>query len=158
MTKHLADATALVVREARLLDLRRYEEWRALYTEDARYWVPVDPDAADPENGLNIVYDDHERTLDRLFRLSSGNAHVEEPPSRTRRLVGGTEVSECEHGADLEATSTFILVTARLGRQRTLAGDYAHCLRADGERLLIARKRVGLMDALAAHDPLAFLL
>ena len=29
----------LLCREARLLDERRFREWLALFTEDARYWM-----------------------------------------------------------------------------------------------------------------------
>ena len=157
-TGSTAEAIALVHREARLLDLGRYEDWLELYTDDATYWVPVDPSAAAPEDDLNLIYDDHARTLDRLFRLSSGYAHAEVPPSTVRRVVSGCAVSLCEHGAHIDVTSTFILAHSRLGRQRILAGDYIHCLKADGGRLLIKRKRVGLIDANTAHDPLAFLL
>jgi len=31
----------LVAHEARLLDERRHDEWLALFTEDGRYWVPL---------------------------------------------------------------------------------------------------------------------
>ena len=36
-----------VVREARLLDEKRYEEWHALFTDDAIYWVPLAPGQPD---------------------------------------------------------------------------------------------------------------
>ena len=31
-----------VVREARLLDQQRLEDWLDLFTEDGRYWMPVE--------------------------------------------------------------------------------------------------------------------
>lgn len=31
----------LLYREAELLDERRYEDWLDLFTEDARYWMPM---------------------------------------------------------------------------------------------------------------------
>lgn len=158
VAERTAQATALIVREARVLDARRYDEWLELYAANATYWVPVDPEATGPADGLNIIYDDRDRTLDRLYRLSSGFAHAEEPPSAVRRVLGCFEVVPCEHGADLDVLSTFVLAHTRLGRQRLFAGDYTHCLAAADGRLLIKRKRVGLMDAFTAHDPLVFLL
>jgi 3-phenylpropionate/cinnamic acid dioxygenase small subunit len=35
------DLIDFVVLEARLLDAKRYEEWNALFTDDAIYWVPL---------------------------------------------------------------------------------------------------------------------
>ncbi|UJB39658.1 aromatic-ring-hydroxylating dioxygenase subunit beta [Streptomyces sp. A1-5] len=149
---------ALVRHEARLLDTGRYDDWLRLYADDATYWVPVDPAATDPEDSLSIICDDRKRILDRLFRLSSGYAHAEVPPSTVRRVVSGCEVSPCPHGADTDVVSTFVLVHARLGRQGVIAGDYLHCLSTGGQRPLIRRKRVGLLDPHAVNGPLAFLL
>ena len=44
------DLIDFVVREARLLDEKRYAEWIALFTDDAIYWVPLVPDQQD---GIN---------------------------------------------------------------------------------------------------------
>ena len=37
-----------LIHEARLLDARRFREWRDLFTEDGCYWVPSAPGQADP--------------------------------------------------------------------------------------------------------------
>ncbi|HEX2173140.1 MAG TPA: aromatic-ring-hydroxylating dioxygenase subunit beta, partial [Dehalococcoidia bacterium] len=73
--------------EAELLDARRYREWLALFAEDARYWVPLRENQTDPENELNIIYDDHGRLDDRLYRLEGGYALAQDPPSRTARTI-----------------------------------------------------------------------
>ena len=38
------DLIDFVVREARLLDERRYDEWLDLWTDDGIYWVPLTPE------------------------------------------------------------------------------------------------------------------
>ena len=47
--------------EARLLDTGRLEEWLALFTDDATYWVPLERDQKDPYETSSIIHDD--RTL-----------------------------------------------------------------------------------------------
>ena len=40
---------AFLYREARLADENRYDEWLALWTDDARYWIPSNSYDYDPE-------------------------------------------------------------------------------------------------------------
>ena len=47
-----------VVKEARLLDEKRYAEWNALFTDDAFYWVPLVPDQEDGLNHTSHLYED----------------------------------------------------------------------------------------------------
>ena len=47
--------------EAQLLDTQRFEEWLALFTEDATYWVPLEQNQKDPHETSSLIYDD--RTL-----------------------------------------------------------------------------------------------
>ena len=35
------DLIDFVVREAQLLDAKRFDEWNALFTDDAIYWMPI---------------------------------------------------------------------------------------------------------------------
>lgn len=37
----LATGSALLYRQGRLLDERRWQDWLALFTEDCQYWVPA---------------------------------------------------------------------------------------------------------------------
>src|ERR1700744_3481318 len=73
--------TEFLLEEADLLDTRRLDEWTALFPEAAVYWLPIDPDQVAPGDGLNIVYDDRPRLLDRVSRLGSGLAFSDEPNS-----------------------------------------------------------------------------
>ena len=44
--------------EARLIDEKRFDEWLALFTEDARYWVPAAPGQTDPLRHNSLAYED----------------------------------------------------------------------------------------------------
>lgn len=95
----VADAERFLYAEARLLDERRFEEWEALFTDDAVYWLPIDP-ALDPAQAVAIIYDDRKRLHERVYRLTRTPVLDQNPPSRTLRLVSNVEVTP---GADGEA-------------------------------------------------------
>src|SRR5438445_7077305 len=79
-------------REARLMDEHAYDEWLALWTEDALYWVPCNEDDYDPERHVSIVYENRARLEDRIQRLKSGAAYAQDPKSRLSRVVGNVEI------------------------------------------------------------------
>ncbi len=47
-----------VLHEARLLDEAKFDEWLALFTSDGWYWVPSEPDQANPHDTVSLIYDD----------------------------------------------------------------------------------------------------
>ena len=79
--------TEFLLDEAELLDARRLEEWTSLFADDAVYWLPMDPGQVTPGDGLNIIYDDRLRLLDRVSRLGSGLAFSDEPHSATSHTL-----------------------------------------------------------------------
>ena len=40
--------------EARLLDLRKFWDWKALFTKDGAYWVPASPKQKDPFSAASL--------------------------------------------------------------------------------------------------------
>src|ERR1700740_3674623 len=54
--------------EARLLDEGKFDDWLALFTPDAWYWVPSEPDQPDPHETVSLIYDDP-RLLETRGRL-----------------------------------------------------------------------------------------
>ena len=44
-----------LVHEARLLDEGRFDEWLALFTADAWYWVPSEPNQANPRDTVSLT-------------------------------------------------------------------------------------------------------
>ena len=58
-----------LLQEARLLDDGKFDDWLALFTPDAWYWVPSEPDQADPVETVSLIYDDRRLLDDRKLRF-----------------------------------------------------------------------------------------
>ncbi len=136
----------MLYREARLLDERRFEEWLALFTPDARYWWPGG-DGDDPAVEASIVDDDHGTLEDRVQRLRSPATYAQSPPSRTLHVVTNIEVEPS--GSEVLVHSTCVVHESRLGETRAVATRCQHRLRlaetGDGT-WRIASKQVRLLN------------
>jgi 3-phenylpropionate/cinnamic acid dioxygenase small subunit len=139
----LEDAHDLLVREAELLDAADYEGWLELFTDDAIYWLP-EREGTDPRQTTSLLYDDRERLKDRVWRLRSGGAHAQIPPSRTVRLIGNERI--VDEGDEIVVTSVLHIVEARGEVERVLGGRCEHRMRYVGGALKIARKTVLLAN------------
>lgn len=73
-TQLLAEVTAFLNMEADLLDNKDYRDWLKLWGPSGMYIIPVDHNATDYKNTLNVVYDDAEMRNMRVNRLLSGEA------------------------------------------------------------------------------------
>ena len=147
----------LVLEEAARLDARAYTTWLDLFTMDAEYWVPLREGQSEPHTELNIIYDDRARMEDRIFRLTGGSDHSQDPPSRTVRNIAGFRYEQTV-ADEVIVRSTFVLVEVRVGRQQVFGGRYSHRLRGTPERLLIASKTVVLVNSEEPFGNLTFLL
>jgi 3-phenylpropionate/cinnamic acid dioxygenase small subunit len=143
--------------EAQLMDEHRYDEWLALWTEDALYWVPTGRDEIDPAREISLIYDDWVRLQVRISRLKSGFAHAQEPKSRMRRVVSNIVVEEAENG-ELVASSNFLLAELRRGKQDLFAGRTIHRLRPHEGNLKLVFKKVLLVNNDEPIDNLTFLI
>jgi 3-phenylpropionate/cinnamic acid dioxygenase small subunit len=155
--------------EADLLDARRLDEWTSLFADDAVYWLPMDPDQATPGDGLNIIYDDRPRLLDRVSRLGSGLAFSDEPHSATShtlspvRLLAGQRAQDAAGGRALlpgehAVAARCVIGRARQGRVDTFHTRIRWVLREAGGSLLIVMKRIDLLNAQDPLPVLTFLL
>src|ERR1700712_4918396 len=81
------DLIDFVVNEAHLLDTRRYEEWNALFTDDAFYWIPLVPDQEDGLDHTSHLYEDKLLRELRIERLKSPRAFSQQPPTRSHHLL-----------------------------------------------------------------------
>ena len=108
-------------REVRLLSERRFEEWLALFTDDARYWMPAretvdgQPDAVAADGEMSFFDDDKTFLAARIERLRSSLAHAEQPPSRMRYFVSNVEVGERDDG-ELDVRCNLMVYQSRLER------------------------------------------
>ena len=156
-----ADAEALLYREARLLDERRFPEWLALFTEDCQYWVPCGREDM-PGPITHLVHDDRAQLEDRVWQLQHPRHSSQNPPSTTMHVVSNVEVEEHDD-AQPTVHSTLLLYEMRLtqggsGAQRSFVGRCVHGLRWDGGQWLIASKKVWLLDRDLPIYNLTFLL
>jgi len=144
-------------REARLMDQHAYDEWFALWAEDALYWIPCNDDDIDPERHVSIVYENRRGLEDRIARLKSGAAYAQDPKSRLSRVVSNVEIEEMAAG-ELIVHSTFNVTALRRRRMDTFAGRAIHKLRPDGDSFKIASKKILLINNDAVINNLTFLI
>jgi len=150
-------AEEILFEEARILDDRRYDEWFAMLTNDAIYWVPCNGEGIDPNREISLVYDDHARLRDRIDRLNSGVAHAQSPPSRTCRLISNVHIDQASDDA-ARVNSAFFVYELRQARQRIFAGRYQHRLRFEDGRWKIASKKAVLVNNDEVIDNLTFIV
>ncbi len=142
-----------VLAEAQALDEARYDDWLALFAEDAHYWVPLDgARQTDAQHHASIAYEDRLLLALRIERLKNPRAHSQRPASTGQHVLQPPRVERIDHDAnDYRLRTPFVYVEARGEQQTLLAGTCRHHLvRADGA-LKIALKRVDLVNAGAAH-------
>jgi 3-phenylpropionate/cinnamic acid dioxygenase small subunit len=144
-------------REARLMDEHAYDEWLALWTDDALYWIPCNDDEIDPERHVSIVYENKARLEDRIARLKSGAAYAQDPKTRLSRVVSNMEVED-ENDNEVIVRSTFNVTALRRGRMDTFAGRAVHKLRMEGESFKLAYKKVLLINNDVVIHNLTFLI
>ena len=143
-------------REARLMDEGRYDEWFALWAEDANYWIPANEDDIDPTRHVSILYDDYQRLSERIERLQSGTVLAQEPKPRMRRLISNIEL--LTEGNEIEVGSNFSLGLIRWGSHQTWVGRSIHRLRPKDDSFVIASKKVLLINNDEALPVLQFLI
>jgi 3-phenylpropionate/cinnamic acid dioxygenase small subunit len=147
----VASATQFLLHEARLLDEARFDDWLALFAEDAWYWVPSEPDQPDPQETVSLIYDDRRLLETRVRRLASPRMYSQEPRSRTSRIVANVTIEQAERNA-ATVRSKFIMVEFRRESQRIFAGTAFHRLVASANGIRIAWKRVDLVNCDAPMD------
>lgn len=141
--------------EARLLDEQRLEEWLALFTEDATYWLPLERDQKDPIQTSSLVYDDRTLLDLRVKQARHPRAHARLPLARTVHQVGNIAVKEAN--GEFTAHSNLVLVEFRAEKQRVWGALVEHRLRRSGDDYRIAHKRVDLVNSEAELDGIAIL-
>jgi p-cumate 2,3-dioxygenase subunit beta len=155
-----AEIEDFLFHEADLLDNWRLDEWLALMTDDAAYFVPPNdrPDA-DHRFTLFTIADDIVRLRERIIRLKDPNCHAEYPPSRTRRLITNVRVTGLDDETISASANFSIHRYRRGGAHQEFVGRYRYKLRRQGGMLKIAERRA-ILDAeeLGALGSVSFIL
>jgi benzoate/toluate 1,2-dioxygenase beta subunit len=140
-----------LLHEARLLDEAKFDDWLALFTLDAWYWVPSEPGQADPHNTVSLIYDDRRLLETRIRRLASPRMYSQEPRSRTSRIVANVTIEDSE-GRSTTVRSKFLMIEYRREQQRLFAGTAWHRLVQIDGAVRIAWKRIDLVNCDAPLD------
>jgi benzoate/toluate 1,2-dioxygenase beta subunit len=153
----LREVEQFIYREARLADEHDYQEWEALWTDDAVYWVPAGDTDGDPMTRMSIIHDNRSRIGLRLRQLETGKRHSQAPPSRLRRIVSNIELLGGRDG-DVLAGANFLVAESRDRGLTLWAGRYEYRLRRTDDGWRMAGKTVNLVEADRPLHTLAFLI
>lgn len=151
--------------EARLLDNRQYQQWLALVDPKIKYSMPartnlmidnrqrgdeqmisVERELEGPDSmGCPIREENYVHLMVRVERAFKVNSWSENPPARTRRIIGNIELMSREQGK-MSVLSNFHLFYARPGSANFLySGQRRDLLAATEEGYSILQREV-IMD------------
>lgn len=156
------DVTQFLFKEARLADENDYDNWEALWTDDALYWVPSGGADVDPQTHVAVIYDNRSRISTRMKQVKTGKRYAQSPPSDLRRIIGNVELlggrENAQGGTDLEVGANFLAYESRLRDNQLWGGRTTYRLRrVDGEIRLVYKKVV-LVDNEKPIPTMAFLI
>ena len=141
------ELVSFVVREARLLDEKRFDEWYELFTDDAFYWVPAAPGQTDPHLHNSLAYEDKFLLQLRIERLKSPQAYSQKPPSRCHHVLQAPEVESADYARNEFVLRTpFVYTETRGDESQRYAATAWHTLVWADERLRIRLKRVDILN------------
>jgi benzoate/toluate 1,2-dioxygenase subunit beta len=147
------DAAELLFLEAQLLDERHWDDWLALFTEDAIFWAPAwkneDEPTSSPDSELSLIYHQGRSNLaDRVWRLRSGLSVASIPLHRTAHAITNVRLAGAATDSAATIKSSWIVHTFSPRRkvQHVFFGRYEHELRHEGGAWRIASKKILLLN------------
>jgi 3-phenylpropionate/cinnamic acid dioxygenase small subunit len=140
-----------VVREARLLDQQHFDDWLDLFTEDGRYWMPVEWGQTDPRLTTSLMYEDKLLLRIRVDRLKGKQTYSQSPKSRCHHVLQTPQVDRRDDEERLYVTWTPMHYVESRADQQTLYAAWAtHHLAVVDDSLKLRLKRVDLVNCDAA--------
>lgn len=154
----------LIQRENKLLDAGELDDWLALYTRDATYWVPIDENA-DPLKESSVIYDDHLRLSMRVEQIMRQKRVSQSPGSQSMRMVSNIEVTG-QSATEAQAHFSLLVVEVRsgdwrqkgLGETRLFPGHCTLSLRFEDNQWRIQSKKIVLLNRKQPIVGLSFIL
>jgi len=138
--------------EVELIDTGNLEEWVALFTPDGEYWVPSEPDQADPHSTASLIHEGVRVLEVRAQRLRHERVLANAVPVQARHVLSNVRLREV--GGMLgpyRVTANFVMLEFQDDRQRVFGGGYDYRLRRESGELRIEHKRVNLLNCNAPH-------
>jgi 3-phenylpropionate/cinnamic acid dioxygenase small subunit len=137
-----------VIREARLLDECKYEDWYECFAEEGFYWVPLSAAQEDGENHNSLAYEDKLLLKLRIERLKHARAFSQQPASRCHHLLQTPEVDVVDVEGNRFITRTQLIYTeTRAEEVQQYAVTAWHHLRLEQGTCKIVLKRCDLLNA-----------
>jgi benzoate/toluate 1,2-dioxygenase subunit beta len=138
----------LIAREGLYLDTRRWDDWLALYSEDAIYWVPAWRDeetpTSDPQSELSLIwYQGRHNLEDRVWRIKSKLSIASTPLQRT--VHGANNIIVADDGV-VHASFTVHCYNARRQESHVFFGRYRYDVVESGSGWQIAQKTTILLN------------
>jgi 3-phenylpropionate/cinnamic acid dioxygenase small subunit len=154
-----ATLVKFVYHEARLLDEKRFDEWYELFTDDARYWMPLTRGQPNGETFTSLFYEDKLLLKVRIERLRHPNAFSQQQPSFCQHVLQAPEVESVDPGANRYVLRTpFMYFETRLDQQLILAGVTWHHLSWLDGAVRLRLKKIELVNCDAAFPSIQLLL
>jgi hypothetical protein len=175
-----------VYREARLLDEKRFDAWYELFTDDARYWMPLTRGQPDGRTHTSLFYEDKLLLKVRIERLRHPNAFSQQQPSYCQHVLQQPaleQVAPSAGGSPLPAGGSplpagglplaagfalsaddcllrtpFLYIETQLDTQILLAGIAYHHLTSIDGALRIRMKKIELLNCDAALPSIQLLI
>ncbi len=142
------------IREAWLLDERKLEEWLDLFTDDVLYFMPRRKNVPRREQHRELtpqgdlaIFEENKHYLEmRVARLETGMAWAEDPPSRTRHLIGNLEAAPLENG-ETRAKTAFLVYRSHLETDHQLLSGCREDMLRKVEGMWKVARRTIVLDA-----------
>lgn len=167
LDRHTAEE--FLFHEAELIDNFRFEDWHELFTDDAKYMIPLSDDE-DTSRYASLVYDDALRLEERVYHLSKVPFPSQSPRSRTLHQITNVRVrplGDAGKPSSICTVSNQTICEMRLGdfrqvglgEQRILAAEVIHELVVNSPSdIQIASKTIRLLNRGAPIGNLTFIL
>ncbi|GIQ78272.1 aromatic-ring-hydroxylating dioxygenase subunit beta [Bradyrhizobium sp. RD5-C2] len=148
-----AVASDLILTEAHELDSRNWAAWLALYSVDAKFWMPawLDENAQsdDPNTQVSLIY--HESRLEleeRVDRVNSLKSITTMPLPRTIHVIGGIRLlAHSEDRIQASSSANVHVYDPRTSDHHIAAVRYSHTLSRTGDGpWLITCKTISLIN------------
>ena len=153
----MRDIEQFLFYEARLADTHAYDDWEALWCDDAIYWIPANGENIDPETQMSFVYDNRSRISVRVKQLKTGKRHTQTPRSQLARVISNIEFIRAS-GAEIEVRANMMIYEENLRGEVIWAARNTYRLRQVDGALKLVRKKVALVNNNRPIYTLSFLV
>lgn len=151
----LKTAERILYLECEYLNLGRYDEWLALFSEECLYWAPLAQAQGDAESHSSLFHENRTLMRMRIDRVTHQAAHSLAGGIRTSRSVGPAALRHIEkESGDWIVERRFQMIERQGERTRNFAGLFTYRLAPGGKSFRIREKRVDLIDCDQPHEPL----